>query len=184
MRSLPFVLHHNVGDALSQTYRNTLKSHEHQPKPTYLVLVWKLRRAAFHSRRAVGRYGNLPYFPDRNYLTHNRATYLPKQQAARSRNSSVKLSGHVTRLYSIGDCIIRLNASGYYNKGREICQEWVVPTGDKFAIDRNGQQCYTSFVTTHLLQSTPRPALQCHSCHWSRCGRDNWQIQFKKGASE
>jgi hypothetical protein len=31
-----------------------------------LVLVWKLRRAAFHSRRAVGRYGNLPYFPDRN----------------------------------------------------------------------------------------------------------------------
>jgi hypothetical protein len=25
-----------------------------------------------------------------------------------------------------------------------------VPMGDKFAIDRNGQQCYTSFATTHL----------------------------------
>jgi hypothetical protein len=31
-----------------------------------LVLVWKLRRAAFHSRRAIDRYGNLPFFPDRN----------------------------------------------------------------------------------------------------------------------
>jgi hypothetical protein len=93
MRSLSFVLRHNVGDALIPNYRDTLKSYEHQPNP----------------KPTNSQQSNLPA-EAASCSVHKQFT-----QAIRSCN----LFCHV----HLGDCIMWLDAARYYNKGRGICQE-------------------------------------------------------------
>jgi hypothetical protein len=74
------------------------------------------------------KYPEKPQTSAKAYLTnpHNRATYLPKQQATRPRSNS-KLSGHINRLYSIEGCILQSSVAIIIKVGGFVKK--AVPTG-------------------------------------------------------